>query len=139
MGGKILPLVLLVAGLVFGGFHKLDYELLKIVREDPGALTTKSLTSKLAGEAVPFSEVKVLTRDGKVKVVNLSRRSLRDLMNDPNIVYIEAPRPVKLLNDIVRDDSIAVHAPANQQLDITPSNKTDVFTLYLSPKELNYS
>ena len=111
-------LLLVFAGLSFGGLHKLDYVLLQAVKENKQVTQAKTFKVKSAGRDIAVREVKILTKDGKVKVVNLSGRSLQDLMNDPDIVYIEAPRPVKLLNDIVRDSSYGVWGTGNATISI---------------------
>ncbi len=126
----VLAFLIILFTVVFGGTHKLDYELLKAVKENKETLTAKSLILKSAGKDLVVREVKVLTKDGKVKVVDLSKRSLIDLMNDPNIVYIEAPRPVSLKNDIVRDISYGVHGSANTSLSI---NSNTNYFVYVNP------
>ncbi len=124
---KILTFLLILLTLAFGSLHKLDYELLKMVKERTEILTAKSFSLKSVGKDLTVRKVKILTKDGKVKVVNLSERTLADLMNDPNIVYIEAPRLLSLKNDIVRDISYGVHG--NTSLTINGTN----YFVYVNP------
>ncbi len=51
-------------------------------------------------------------------------------MNDPNIVYIEAPRLLSLKNDIVRNISYGVHGKANTSLSI---NSNATYLVYVNP------
>ncbi len=132
----VLAFLFILFTVVFGGTHKLDYELLKAVKENKETLTAKSLILKSAGKDLVVREVKVLTKDGKVKVVDLSKRPLMDLMNDPNIVYIEAPRPVSLKNDIVRNISYGVHGSANTSLSI---NSNTNYFVYVNPSGITTS
>ncbi len=88
------------------------------------------MSLKSAGRDLVVRKVKVLTKEGKVKVVDLSRRSLIDLMNHPNIVYIEAPRLLSLKNDIVRDISYGVYGKANTPLIISTNAN---YFVYVNP------
>ncbi len=71
MGGLIL-IILIIFGISFSDQNKLDYELRRIVKENKSALRSKVITYKSEGKSVTITEVKVLTKDGKVKAVNLS-------------------------------------------------------------------
>ncbi|GEM_PF-1063452 len=124
----ILLVYLFTALLSFGNLRKLDYDLLRTVKERKETLIAKSLLLKSAGRNLVVKEVKVLTKDGEVKVIDLSKRSLTNLMSDPGVVYIEAPKPINLKNDIVREPSYGVYG--NTSLTV---NSTASYLVYVNP------
>ena len=130
MGGLIL-IILIIFGISFSDQNKLDYELRRIVKEDKTALRSKIITYSYQGKKVTITEVKVLTKDGKVKVVNLSERVLEDLIKDPNIVYIEAPRKVQPKVDILRNESWGFYGSGQSNINI--SGHSDFFWIYINP------
>ncbi len=62
---KVLTFLFILFTVAFGGLHKLDYELLKAVKENRETLTAKSLLLKSAGKDLVVREVKVLTKEEK--------------------------------------------------------------------------
>lgn len=85
---------------------------------DPVLKRTLYERGSLSVKALGFNEVKVLYKDGRVKVVDLSREDLYSLMKREEIVYIEAPRKLKPLMDIVRSSSIGVHGTGDLNLSL---------------------
>ncbi len=69
-------------------YTKLDPVLAQAVRQDPKALESDEVSG--------VREVKVLYRDGTVRVVRLSERNLKSLLQDPEVKYVEAPKRMRL-------------------------------------------
>ena len=62
-------------------------------------------------------DVKVLTRDGKVKVVKLSQ--LKSLQNQEEVLYVEPPKKLRFLDDVSSNSSYVVWGSGNQSIMIS--------------------
>ncbi|MFN3871062.1 MAG: serine protease, partial [Aquificaceae bacterium] len=72
--------------------------------------------------ARPVEKVLVLKRDGRVEVVDLSRVSLKSLVEDKDVVYVEAPKRLKLKDDISFNSSYALWGNGNQSIYVNSSS-----------------
>jgi hypothetical protein len=61
-------------------------------------------------------QVKVLTKDGKVRVVDLSRSDLKSLQEQKDVLYVEAPKKLRLLDDVSSNSSYVVWGSGNQSV-----------------------
>lgn len=66
-------------------------------------------------------DVKVLTKDGKVRVVSLSRSDLKSLQEQKDVLYVEAPKKLRFLDDVSSNSSYVVWGSRNQSLMISYS------------------
>lgn len=64
------------------------------------------------------NEVKVLYRDGTVGVFPFDRETLKTFTGDESVLYIEAPRRLKPLMDVVRSSSIVIVSDGNTSFSI---------------------
>jgi subtilisin family serine protease len=103
----------------FPNLSKLDYFLKDALRKDEGLKTQSFFDLQVADRTIKVRSVKVLRSDGKVEVIDLTKRSLADLMADPDILYIEAPQPVNLVNEIVRDSTFGIWGAFSSTIDIS--------------------
>lgn len=101
-------ILLFLLSLAFSYDPKLSPDLRRILHEG-GGLSTK---------AIGLEEVKVLYRDGRVEVVDVGEGDLLNLLSREDVVYIEAPRELKPLTDVVRVSSIGVHGSGNLTLSL---------------------
>ncbi len=106
----LLSLLLLIATAFAQDLSKLDPLLRHELKKDGKQLSPLSTQ--------PIRKVKVLRKDGKVEVVNLSKVPLKKLMEDNDIIYIEAPRKLKPLTDITFKSSYAVLGSGNQNIQV---------------------
>ncbi len=114
-------LVLLTISLSFSyNLSKLDPILKKEANKKKSSLKFNSYKEII--------KVKVLTKDGKVRVVDLSKRDLESLASDDNILYIEAPRRLRLYNDIAFSSSYVVWGSGSQDVLV---NYPDTFFGYI--------
>ncbi len=111
---KVLSFLLLLLALSFG------YDLSKV---DP--LLRDELLQKRDLKTLstrPIKKVLVLKRDGRVEVEDLSRVSLKSLVEDKNVVYVEAPKKLRLLDDISFNSSYALWGRGNQSIYVNSNN-----------------
>ncbi len=90
--------------------------------------------------ALPKEKIyyKVLYKDGTVKVVDLSKTSLKTLSSDPNIVYYEPPKKLQLMLDVASSSSVGVSGFSNQTFSLkTYSNQKIKILKY--PSDVNLS
>ncbi|WP_448587627.1 S8 family serine peptidase [Thermocrinis sp.] len=66
--------------------------------------------------------VKVLYSSGKVGLVDTKKTTLRTLQARPDVVYVERPYPVKLLDDVVRSSSVVVAGNGNERFTVRTYN-----------------
>lgn len=91
-------------------WEKFDPVLRRSILNGERGITLKTYTN--------IDKVKVLRKDGKVEVVSLSQKNLENLEKDPTAIYIEAPRKLKLLDDVSTNSSYVVWGHGTQQVDI---------------------
>lgn len=106
----LLSLLLLIATAFAQDLSKLDPLLRHELKKDGKQLSP--LSTQL------IRKVKVLRKNGKVEVVDLSKVPLKKLMEDDDIIYIEAPRKLKPLDDITFKSSYAVLGSGNQSIKV---------------------
>jgi hypothetical protein len=69
--------------------------------------------------ALPFSQhVKVLYSTGRVEVVDTRKTPLSTLRAHPEVLYVEPPIKLKLLDDIAYSSSVAIRGSENYSFSI---------------------
>ncbi len=63
-------------------------------------------------------DVKVLYRDGTVKVVNLKTVSLQQLERDPRVLYVEKPIRLYPMLDVVRNPALGIRGTGSQSFNL---------------------
>ncbi len=110
---RIFLLVIFTFSVTWASVEKLDYILRKLVSKNPAVLKSDKLKYSVLGKELEMKEVKVLRSDGSVDIVSLLEKPLSEYINDESIIYIEAPKPVVLTNDVLFYRSYAVSGKGN--------------------------
>ncbi|WP_028949800.1 S8 family serine peptidase [Sulfurihydrogenibium subterraneum] len=79
---------------------------------------------------------KVLYKDGTVKVIDISKISLKTLSSDPNVVYYEPPKKLKLMLDVASSSSVGVSGSSNQTFTLKTYTNQKIKILKF-PSDLN--
>ncbi|WP_340690919.1 S8 family serine peptidase [Hydrogenobacter thermophilus] len=90
---------------------KLDPVLRKMLSYGERDFASKSYMS--------LQKVKVLRSDGKVELVDLSNTDIKHLQMDQKVLYIEAPKKLRLLDDISSNSSYVLWGRGNTSVSVS--------------------
>ena len=97
----------------------------------------KALIKGLTPQELKPDLIKVLYRDGSIRVVPAS--SAKDLMKDKSVIYMEAPRKLKPLMDVIRASSVAIHGSGNSNISISTKDGQSLRIRNFSTSGVNFS
>ena len=83
--------------------------------------------------------VKVLYSDGKVQVVDTKKVPLSSLRAKRDVIYVEKPIKLKLLDDVAYSSSVALWGSSNQSINVRTYNGQRLSILHLGTNNVSFS